>query len=158
MLKTRLNDRVIDVSISDTGHGVSAAHLPKLFEPFFTTKNEGLGLGLAIARSIVEAHAGKIWADGGESGATFHVTLPTAKYASRRPRSRVASSSLVVAQTEAVQHLVPERDGPVVVDERAGHPHDEHVANPFAGLGAAPEERETVQVAREDVVLACRFA
>ena len=78
VMRTRLNDRAIDVSVSDTGHGVSAAHLPKLFEPFFTTKNEGLGLGLAIARSIVEAHAGRIWADGGESGATFHVTLPTA--------------------------------------------------------------------------------
>lgn len=79
VLKTRLGDRAIDVSVSDTGHGVAAAHLPKLFEPFFTTKNEGLGLGLAIARSIVEAHAGRIWADGGgESGATFHVTLPTA--------------------------------------------------------------------------------
>ena len=78
MLKTRLGDRAIDVSVSDTGHGVSAAHLPRLFEPFFTTKNEGLGLGLAIARSIVEAHAGRIWADGGESGATFHVMLPTA--------------------------------------------------------------------------------
>ncbi len=78
VLRTRLNERVIDVSVSDTGHGVTAAHLPKLFEPFFTTKNEGLGLGLAIARSIVEAHAGRIWADGGDSGATFHVTLPTA--------------------------------------------------------------------------------
>ena len=78
VLKTRLHHGAIDVSVSDTGHGVSAAHLPKLFEPFFTTKNDGLGLGLAIARSIVEAHAGRIWADGGESGATFHVTLPTA--------------------------------------------------------------------------------
>jgi signal transduction histidine kinase len=78
VLKTRLDHRAIEVSVSDTGPGVPAAHLPKLFEPFFTTKNEGLGLGLAIARSIVEAHAGQIWADGGESGATFHVMLPTA--------------------------------------------------------------------------------
>ncbi len=78
VLKTRLGEGTIDVSVSDTGHGVSPAHLPKLFEPFFTTKNEGLGLGLAIARSIVEAHAGRIWADGGDSGATFHVALPTA--------------------------------------------------------------------------------
>jgi two-component system sensor kinase FixL len=78
VLKTCLHDSTIDVSVSDTGHGVSAAHLPRLFEPFFTTKNEGLGLGLAIARSIVEAHAGRIWADGGEGGATFHVSLPAA--------------------------------------------------------------------------------
>jgi C4-dicarboxylate-specific signal transduction histidine kinase len=77
VLKTHFDNSAIDLSVSDTGHGVSAANLPKIFEPFFTTKNEGLGLGLAIARSIVEAHAGKIWADGGESGATFHVVLPT---------------------------------------------------------------------------------
>ena len=77
VLKTRLGDSAIDISVSDTGHGVAAADLPRLFEPFFTTKNDGLGLGLAIARSIVEAHAGRIWADGGDGGATFHVALRT---------------------------------------------------------------------------------
>jgi two-component system sensor kinase FixL len=78
VLTTRLDARMIEVSVSDTGHGVAAAHRSKLFEPFFTTKQDGLGLGLAIAHSIVEAHSGRIWADGGDHGATFHVSLPTA--------------------------------------------------------------------------------
>jgi signal transduction histidine kinase len=65
------------LAVSDTGRGIDAEHLPKLFDAFFTTKKDGIGLGLAIARSIVEAHAGRIWAeDHSGPGATFRLTLP----------------------------------------------------------------------------------
>lgn len=68
----------VEISVSDTGNGIPADLLPKVFDTFFTTKNEGVGLGLAISRSIVEAHAGRIWAeDHHGQGATFRLSLPT---------------------------------------------------------------------------------
>jgi PAS domain S-box-containing protein len=68
---------VIQISVSDTGHGLPPDKADKLFESFFTTKAEGSGMGLPISKSIVEAHGGRIWASGnGGQGATFHFTLP----------------------------------------------------------------------------------
>jgi signal transduction histidine kinase len=67
------------ISVHDRGQGISAEQLPILFDSFFTTKREGLGLGLAIVRTIVEAHHGRVWAENGsQEGAIFHVELPTA--------------------------------------------------------------------------------
>jgi two-component system sensor kinase FixL len=77
IVRTRRLDDAVEVAVTDIGHGIPADRLPRLFDAFFTTKNEGLGLGLAIARSIVEAHGGRIWAeDLGGRGATFRVSLP----------------------------------------------------------------------------------
>jgi two-component system, LuxR family, sensor kinase FixL len=77
IVRTRRLDDAVEVAVSDTGRGIPADRLPKLFDAFFTTKKEGLGLGLSIARSIVEAHGGRIWAeDHGGRGATFRLTLP----------------------------------------------------------------------------------
>jgi signal transduction histidine kinase len=67
----------VQISVFDTGRGISPENLPKIFDSFFTTKSEGLGLGLSIAKSIIKAHGGSIWAenrDGG--GAALNFTVP----------------------------------------------------------------------------------
>lgn len=65
------------VSIADRGHGISAAIGGRLFEPLFTTKAEGMGMGLSIARSVVESHKGRIWYEPNPAGGTiFHILLP----------------------------------------------------------------------------------
>jgi two-component system, LuxR family, sensor kinase FixL len=76
-VRTRRLENAVEVAVRDTGSGIPADSLPKLFDAFFTTKRDGLGLGLAIARSIVESHGGQIWAeDHGGRGASFCLTLP----------------------------------------------------------------------------------
>jgi signal transduction histidine kinase len=67
----------VDLAVRDRGHGIAPEHLPKLFEPFFSTKRQGMGLGLSIARTLVESHGGRIWAENAvDRGAVFHVELP----------------------------------------------------------------------------------
>jgi C4-dicarboxylate-specific signal transduction histidine kinase len=71
---------VARVSICDTGIGVSAENIGRLFEPFFTTRSDGIGMGLPISRSIIEAHGGRLWAESTVGqGSIFHFTLPNGK-------------------------------------------------------------------------------
>ena len=77
---TRHVGATVGVAVTDNGHGISADNLPRLFEPFFTSKSNGLGMGLAISRSIVEMHGGRLQAENNPTGgATFHFALPAAK-------------------------------------------------------------------------------
>ncbi|AUX30849.1 MULTISPECIES: ATP-binding protein [Sorangium] len=67
----------VELSVADSGEGIPPADLERIFEPFFTSKAQGLGVGLAISRSIVEAHGGRLWAERGPGqGATFRCALP----------------------------------------------------------------------------------
>jgi signal transduction histidine kinase len=66
------------VTVADSGPGVQAADVDAIFEAFFTTKPNGMGMGLSICRSIVEAHGGRLWATRGDRGLVFHVLLPAA--------------------------------------------------------------------------------
>jgi signal transduction histidine kinase len=67
----------VRVTVADTGPGLGKDVVEHIFEPFYTTKDKGMGMGLAICRSIIEAHSGRLWADSASgSGAVFHFTLP----------------------------------------------------------------------------------
>jgi two-component system sensor histidine kinase DctS len=73
----RLGDSMIHLSIADQGVGIAPEMLPHLFQPFHTTKAEGMGMGLNICRSVVEAHRGRLWHEPrAEGGCVFHVDLP----------------------------------------------------------------------------------
>jgi PAS domain S-box-containing protein len=80
LIETRENDgRNILVSVSDSGPGIDPATVDRIFEPFYSTKQGGMGIGLSICRSIIEAHEGKIWAEQNKArGSTFQFTLPVA--------------------------------------------------------------------------------
>lgn len=79
-LAARASGNMIEISVADNGPGLSPDVTAKLFQPFVTTKDGGMGIGLSICRSIVEAHGGQMWAtpEPGE-GAIFHFTVPVAK-------------------------------------------------------------------------------
>ena len=73
---TRESDGVL-IGIEDTGLGIEPERFDRIFDPFFTTKSQGMGMGLAICRSIIEAHGGNLWASPGTPhGSVFHVALP----------------------------------------------------------------------------------
>jgi C4-dicarboxylate-specific signal transduction histidine kinase len=83
--KLTIQTQIVDgdqacVSIQDTGIGVSVEDIGRLFEPFFTTRSDGIGMGLPISRSIIEAHGGRLWAESKvDQSSVFQFTLPSGK-------------------------------------------------------------------------------
>src|SRR4029453_2432008 len=92
-LNSRSADGMAEVAVQDSGPGVSAATAERLFQPFFTTQPKGLGMGLAISRSLIEAHQGRIWAErpgDGSPGTTLCFTLPLKPHEPARRKRRSA--------------------------------------------------------------------
>ena len=74
---TRKDGTAIHVAVKDSGSGIPVGDIARVFDPFYTTKSSGLGMGLSIARSLIEAHGGELWAENNEDdGATFTFTVP----------------------------------------------------------------------------------
>jgi signal transduction histidine kinase len=70
----------VHVRVQDSGPGIDPANLERIFDAFYTTKANGLGMGLSICRSIIEAHGGKLWATTGmQHGASFQFTVPAVR-------------------------------------------------------------------------------
>jgi PAS domain S-box-containing protein len=85
----------VTIMVSDSGVGIDPGHIDRIFEPFFTTKRHGMGLGLSICRSIIEAHGGKLLVSPQiPFGTSFHLTLPIAAAAqSQKPRRAVSANA-----------------------------------------------------------------
>jgi signal transduction histidine kinase len=72
--------RDVLVTVSDSGPGIDLEHVDRVFDAFYTTKSSGVGMGLSICRSIIEAHGGRLWAEANAlRGAAFRFTLPHAE-------------------------------------------------------------------------------
>jgi two-component system sensor kinase FixL len=83
-------DRMVEVSVTDSGPGLAADVRDKLFRSFMTTKPAGMGVGLSICLGIVEAHCGRMWlGDNPGGGAAFHFTLPVAGADAEEPETVV---------------------------------------------------------------------
>jgi signal transduction histidine kinase len=75
-IRTLSVGKFAELSVSDCGPGIPEDKIKEVFEPFFTSKAEGMGMGLSIARTIVEVHNGRIWAENEPGGASFRIRLP----------------------------------------------------------------------------------
>ena len=85
VIVSRNGNQTVEIAVSDTGSGIPADKLAHIFDPFFTTKRSGMGMGLPISRTIIEAHGGRFWAENNNSGgATFRFTLPIAEEAAAK--------------------------------------------------------------------------
>jgi signal transduction histidine kinase len=76
-ISTEQDHTSVIVAVRDSGPGIAPDHFDRVFEAFYTTKSSGVGMGLSICRSIIDAHGGRLWAEANEPrGAVFKFTLP----------------------------------------------------------------------------------
>lgn len=102
----------LQVSVLDSGPGIAGDNIEKIFDPFYTTKSQGLGMGLSICRSIVDAHGGKLWAaPNSPRGARFCITLPIAEML---PAPGSAQPNRAAPTTGEREGAFPGRIGPDV--------------------------------------------
>jgi PAS domain S-box-containing protein len=93
LISTEQHHTDVLVAVRDSGPGIDPAHLERVFEAFYTTKSRGVGMGLSICRSIIDAHGGRLWAEANEPrGTIFQFTLPNAeaKFSIARPSTTAA--------------------------------------------------------------------
>jgi len=94
LISTEQDRTGVLVAVRDSGPGINPSHLEHVFDAFYTTKSSGMGMGLSICRSIIDAHGGRLWAEANEPrGAIFQFTLPSAeaKASIARPFTRLES-------------------------------------------------------------------
>jgi PAS domain S-box-containing protein len=107
IVTTAGEDGSAELSLADQGTGIPEERIDRIFEPFVTSKPEGLGLGLAVCRSIVNAHGGRLWAENnGDGGATFHLRLNG--HAARE--GAIVSQASPVPMTSPLDPCTPTRD------------------------------------------------
>ena len=130
VIRSRPDDSGVLVAVEDAGVGLDETSMARLFDAFFTTKRGGMGMGLSISRSIIEAHGGRLWATTNTThGATFHFT-------SRRwAESSTPSSSLAA-------RFCAQRLDPLLRDQRNHRETSERISPPAAQPRIEPETHE----------------
>jgi hypothetical protein len=101
-IKSQQGDAHLLISVSDTGPGLTPDQTDQIFKAFFTTKPQGTGMGLAISRSIIEAHGGRLWPTvNAGRGATFHLTLPR-EVEMKEPGQNDATAARTITQAKSL--------------------------------------------------------
>ena len=118
----------VQIAVHDSGKGLSPDVMARLFDPFFTTKPDGMGMGLAVARTIVEAHGGRLWAsNGANGGAVFQFTVPAVVGQNRLsidpdpPENHIPRSSGYPMKIAVIDDDAPQRSSLIRLLVSAGH-------------------------------------